>query len=73
MLNATIRHYIKSFESTHPEVTSRLMRSVYVDDIIFGADNDETAYQLFMDSKELLKKGGFKKIYDKQLRPSGED
>ena len=27
--------------------------------ITFGADNDETAYQLFMVSKELLKKGGF--------------
>jgi hypothetical protein len=35
------------------------MRSVYVDNVVFGADNDETAYQLFIDSKELLKKGGF--------------
>ena len=32
---------------------------MYVDDIAYGADTEEAAYQLYNNSKEVLKQGGF--------------
>ena len=59
MLNATIRYHLKSYASTLPELVKRLSRSIYVDDVVSGAANEEDAYLLYTESKELLRCGGF--------------
>jgi len=59
LLNATIRHHLEGFASTHPTLVSCLLRSLYVDDLVCGANNEEEAYDLFRSSKEILKRGSF--------------
>ena len=36
-----------------------MLNSIYVDDIVCGSDSEEGAYQLFLESKEIMKMGGF--------------
>ena len=59
LLNVTIRHHIKRLQSVYPELTDCLLRSIYVDDVICGASSEDSAYKLFLESKEMLKLGGF--------------
>ena len=35
------------------------MKFVYVDDVSFGANDDDSAYKLYMQSKRILREGGF--------------
>ena len=59
LLNATIRHHLEGFTSTHPTLVSCLLRSLYVDNLVCGANHDEEAYELFKSSKKILKEGSF--------------
>jgi len=59
LLNATIRHHMEQYSASHPEVISMFMRSIYVDDVSYGADDDNSAFELFLKSKEILAQGGF--------------
>ena len=59
LLNATIEHHLKQYSSTDPDLVDRLRRSIYVDDIVSGAEGEEQAYQMFVRSKEILREGGF--------------
>ena len=59
LLNATIRHHLNQFCDTHLEFVQMLLRSIYVDDISFGAESDDRAFELFDKSKNLLARGGF--------------
>ena len=59
LLNATLQHHLSLFTQSNTQLVRRLTKSMYVDDIITGAQNEEEAYELFIDSKEILRKGGF--------------
>lgn len=59
LLNATIRHHIEANENLFPQIAPTLLRSMYVDDLVCGAQSIEEAYKLFNDAKELLISGGF--------------
>ena len=59
LLNATIRHHINRYFTTLPEVVQKISRSIYVDDIVYGADHEDSAYELYADSKCILKEAGF--------------
>ncbi|MCG8621284.1 MAG: hypothetical protein MJE68_04665, partial [Proteobacteria bacterium] len=59
LLNATIKHHLEKCASSHPRLVSDILRSIYVDDIVFGASNEDSAYELYASSKEMLKKGSF--------------
>ena len=59
LLNATIQHHLNKYHTSHPELVKILTRSIYVDDVVFGADSEEEAYALYADSKEILKHGSF--------------
>ena len=59
LLNATVQHHIQKYSSSYPEVVEKITRSIYVDDIISGADIDDHAYGLYSDSKMMFKEGGF--------------
>ena len=51
LLNATIKHHVENYTS---QLVRDLLRSIYVDDIIFGADNDESAFDIYIKSKDIL-------------------
>ena len=61
LLNATISHHLKKHSSEVPETVAKISSSIYVNDIAYGADShtEDLAYQLYQESKSLLKSGGF--------------
>lgn len=59
LLNATVDHHLRLFSKSHPELIELLLHSIYVDDVIAGAESAESALRLYRDSKSVLKKGGF--------------
>jgi hypothetical protein len=54
LLNATIAHHSKLFASTNPELVSILLRSMYVDDVVLGADDEDSGMKLYEESKRIL-------------------
>ena len=59
LLNATIKHHVEKYASQSPELVRDLLRSIYVDDIVFGADDEESAFNLYTRSKNILSSGSF--------------
>ena len=59
LLNATISHHLKKYRSTHSELVKRISESIYVDDVISGADTEEEAFTMYRESKAILHAGGF--------------
>lgn len=59
LLNATLRHHLDKYVTSHPETVNKLSASMYVDDVVTGAKDEEEAYQLYLESKSVLKEGGF--------------
>ena len=59
LLNATIRHHLKKYSSELPETVRKISLSIYVDNIAHGADTEDLAYKLYLESKSLMKEGGF--------------
>ena len=59
LLNATIRYHLESHAPSFAELVKCLSRSIYIDDIVSRAGNEEDAHQLYAESKDLLRPGGF--------------
>ena len=59
LLNTTVRHHLELHSETHGELVSKVLRSIYVDDIMTGSQTEEQAYQLYTGVKTLLKTGVF--------------
>lgn len=59
LLNSTIRHHLKKYTSTHPELVKRMLESIYVDDVVSGAETEEEAFTMYRESKAMLHAGGF--------------
>ena len=59
LLNGTIHHHMKQYESMDAPFVQKFTRSIYVDDVTFGADDEESMYELFVKAKNKLSDGGF--------------
>ena len=59
LLNATLQHHLSQYRNSHLGLVEKLTNSMYVDDVISGAQSEEEAYQLYSTSKKILKQGGF--------------
>jgi len=59
LLNATIKHHMEQHRVQEPDLISLFMRSIYFDDVSPGADDDDSAFQFYTRSKDILAKGGF--------------
>ena len=44
LLNATIKHHVERYCSSHPEVVRALMQSIYVDDVVCGVNSENEAW-----------------------------
>jgi hypothetical protein len=58
-LGATIQHHLETHEKQKPEIVEHLKKSLYVDDFVSGAENDERALEIYKGSKQLMSTGGF--------------
>ena len=52
-------HHLEKYRERHPEFVNLMTRSIYVDDITYGASNEEAAFELYSKSKKVLAEGGF--------------
>ena len=70
LLNATVRRHLELHSETHGDLVSKVMRSIYVDDIVAGSQTEEEAYSLYTSAKALLKTGAFnlRKFSSNQLK-----
>ena len=59
LLNATINYHLKKYQNRYPDLVNTLMRSIYVDDVTYGAEGESEAYQLYTLSKGIFAEGGF--------------
>ena len=59
LLNATIRHHMERYAASLPQFVQKFLRSIYVDDVNYGADDLDSAYELYEKSKRILAEGGF--------------
>jgi len=59
LLNATINHHLQKYCSEYPALVNTLMKSIYVDDVTYGADGEDNAYTLYSLSKKVFADGGF--------------
>ena len=46
LLNATITHHLDMYHNNHPELVNTLKRSIYVDDVTYGANQDDDLYHV---------------------------
>ena len=51
ILGATINHHLDTLQENNPEMVEHLRESLYVDDLVSGAQNDEKAFQIYEESK----------------------
>ena len=56
LLNATVRHHLELHSEMHGDLVSKVLRSIYVDDIVASSQSD---YRLYTGAKALLKTGAF--------------
>lgn len=56
LLAATIQHHLGQMKDEFPMTTKKLMKGIYVDDVIFGADTVEEAVKLYKESKEIFRR-----------------
>ena len=59
LLNATIRFHLEGYLKTNEVHVRRLLCSTYVDDIITGGETEEEAFELYVQSKQIFREGGF--------------
>lgn len=59
LLNATIRKHVEGYSKGHQPMMAKLVSSFYVDDMVCGAEEEEEALELYQNSKEIMKDGGF--------------
>eukprot|EP00731_Ephydatia_muelleri_P025526 Em0017g609a len=59
LLNATLRHHLELHSESHRDLDPKVLRSIYVDDIVTGSGSNEEAYELYAGAKALLKAGAF--------------
>ena len=58
LLNATIRYHMDGYKDKDPQFVEKFQRSIYVDDITFGGD-DEEVFELYEKAKSWLAEGSF--------------
>ncbi|XP_077504764.1 uncharacterized protein LOC144114732 [Amblyomma americanum] len=54
LLSATLQHHLKNTEEQFPITASRLQRSLYVDDILMGAENEQAALNLYNEANAIF-------------------
>ena len=53
ILGATIQHYLEKHGKQEPEIVEHLKKSLYVDDLVSGAENDDKALEFYKGIKAI--------------------
>ena len=55
----TTDYHLKQYRAANPELVDLILRSIYVDDIVAGARDVDTARRFHEESRRVLRDGGF--------------
>ena len=58
VLGAVIAHHLEKHREQHPKLIQKLESSLYVDDLVAGADDVQDAFRFYIDSKSLMSAAG---------------
>ena len=58
ILGAVLSHHISQYCSKQPDIAKKLKESFYVDDLITGTSNVQTALDFCLQSKQIMAAGG---------------
>ena len=58
ILGAVILHNLDKYNCEHPKLVEQIRTGLYVDDIITGTDSVESAVQVYLKSKQIMKEAG---------------
>ena len=58
MLGAVISHHLEQYRSEEPKLVELIESSLYVDNLVCGAENEDQAFGLYTKSKSILCKAG---------------
>lgn len=59
ILGSTIAHHLRLYKQSEPEMAALLEKSLYVDDLITGEEDYESAFAVYKKSKQIMSQGGF--------------
>ena len=59
LLNAALKHHIERYKNEDPEFVDPFLCSIYVDDLLSGAADNNAAYELYLKCKLRLPEGEF--------------
>eukprot|EP00794_Sanderia_malayensis_P004267 gene4267-biopygen3471 len=59
LLNAVLRYHISLYQGRDPNLSEKLAKSFYVDDLVSGSKNVEEGRELFQNAKAYMRAGGF--------------
>ncbi|KRX34809.1 hypothetical protein T05_137, partial [Trichinella murrelli] len=54
-----IRHHVKKYQHQFPEAVNEVLENMYVDDLLFSADEEESASEKVAQLRKMMKLGGF--------------
>ncbi|XP_003369026.1 Pao retrotransposon peptidase family protein, partial [Trichinella spiralis] len=54
-----IGHHVKKYQHQFPEVSNEVLENMYVDDLLFLVDEEESACEMVAQLRKLMKLGGF--------------
>ena len=54
-----MQHHIKRYQPDDPAFVEKLLKSLYVDDLISGSNSVKEAFELFLKSKACLSEASF--------------
>lgn len=54
LLMATLRHHFRSLREEHPTTVQRLMKSMYMDDLIIGAHSTQEAIEMYQQTRKIF-------------------
>ena len=60
LLNATLRHHISKYKANDPDFVRQMIEGFYVDDLVTGEVDSDSAYKLYEKSKVRMASGGFR-------------
>ena len=59
---ATVQHHAEVNKESFPKASETIKENMYVDDCLPGAEDNESAFQLYKESTAIMKSGGFELV-----------
>ena len=59
ILSSTIQHHLETQKDVDPQLIELLKKSLYVDDFVSGAENEQKASEVSSNAKLIMQRGAF--------------